>query len=207
MMTWLDYSAGMEHRGGHEPSRLGVKGPGGHEMQRTGNQAPVSVHRALRRPRGPGGIEQRGQIVFGYPLPQRHLVGRGDQVFVVIRHRQHVPDSGSTRIVGVAERQDGAHLPGSQPRVDRDQHVTRSRQREVELEVTVRVERDDPDAVARRYTELAHRAGQAAASRAKLGIGTATVLAHDGGGSGGDADGSGERLVECVHQARLQTRE
>src|SRR6185437_11206542 len=208
-----EYSAGMEHRGGHEPPRLPVKGPGGHEMQRTGDQAPVSVHHALRRPRGTGGIKQGGQIVLGYPVPQGHLVGRGDQVLVVIRHRQHVPDSRGAWVVTVGEQhadpgvlQDGTHLRGSQPRVDRDQHVTRSREPQVELEVTVRVERDDPDAVMRCYAELAHRAGQPAASRAKLGIGTATVLAHNGRGPGGGAEGSAERLDECVRRARLQTR-
>jgi hypothetical protein len=64
-----DYPAGVEHRGGYEPSRLLVKGPGGHEMQRTADQAPVGVHRALRRPRGAGGVEQGGQMVLGYPVP------------------------------------------------------------------------------------------------------------------------------------------
>jgi hypothetical protein len=59
----------------------------------------------------------------------------------------------------------------------------------------------------RRHAELAHRAGQAAAARAKLGIGTAPVLAHNGSGSGGDGEGSAEWLGECVRRARLQTQE
>jgi hypothetical protein len=104
-------------------------------MQRTGDQAPVSVHGPLGRPGGTGGIEQGGQIVLGYPVPQGHLVGRGEQVLVVLRHRQYLADSRGTRVVAVGKQhadpgvlQDGAHLRGSEPRVDRDQHITRSRE-------------------------------------------------------------------------------
>ena len=89
-------------------------------MHRTTDQAPVSMHRALRRPRGAGGVEQGGQIVLDHPVAEGHLVSRGDEVLVVIRHHDHPPDSGGTWIVGVREhhahpgvRQDGAHLRGS----------------------------------------------------------------------------------------------
>ena len=172
----------------------------------------MGVHGTLRRPGGAGGVEQRGQVVLGHPVAERHLVSGGDQVLVVIRHRQHLADSGGTQVVGVGEDhaypgviEDGAHFRGRQPRVDRDQHVTSGREPEVELEVSVRVERDDPDAVLRRQAKLAHRAGQAAASRAELGIGTAIVLTHNGGGFSGGAESPAERLGECIH--RLASKE
>jgi hypothetical protein len=47
--------------------------------------------------------------------------------------------------------------------------------------------------------ELVHRADQAAASRAELGIGTAIVLTHNGGGLAGGAESPVERLGECIH--------
>jgi len=58
----------------------------------------------------------------------------------------------------------------------------------------------------RGQAELAHRASQAAASRAELGVGTASVLTDNGNGSGSGAEGSTERLGECVHRFRLQDR-
>jgi len=172
----------------------------------------MGVHGTLRHPGSAGGVEQRGQVVLVHPVAERCLVSGGDQVLVVVRHGQHLADSGGTRIVGVGEEhaypgviEDGAHFRGRQPRVDRDQHVTSGRQPEVELEVTVRVEPDDPDAVMRRQAKLVHRAGQAEASRAELGIGTAIVLTHNGRGLAGGAESTVERLGECVH--RLASKE
>jgi hypothetical protein len=63
-------------------------------------------------------------------VPERHLVGRGEQVLVVVGHRQHLADARGPGVLGVGEDhadpgvvQDGPHLRGSEPGVDRDQHV------------------------------------------------------------------------------------
>jgi hypothetical protein len=102
-------------------------------------------------------LRYRSELTSRGPAAERHLVGCGDQVLVVTGHRQDLADVGGSLIAGVGENhadpgvgQNGPHLRGGEARVNRDQHVTRGREPQVELEVAVGVEGDDPYPIARR---------------------------------------------------------